>query len=74
MGGPNNKDYSILGSTLGSPDLGKTTIYPMPKTPLSKSRKLLFGGPLSFLQGQTEKTTLGERGHTDVESGLGFRV
>ena len=29
LGGPNNKGYSILGSILGSPDLGKLPYSPI---------------------------------------------
>ena len=34
LGGPYNKDYSILGSTLGSPYLGK-----LPQTPACRGYK-----------------------------------
>ena len=38
FGGPHNKDYSILGSTLGSPYFGETAIY-LQKTPSLRARQ-----------------------------------
>ena len=42
MGGPNNKDYNILGSILGSPYFGKLPFGTCPKTLLGHCRIQVF--------------------------------
>ena len=47
FGGPQNKDYSILGSILGSPSFGKLP-YP-PRVPFHVASSLPFDSTVSYI-------------------------
>ena len=75
FGGPHNKDYSILGSTLGPPYLGKLPNEGMDKQMSHSQSKLLVSALKNFFSSSLNNLPLrsldsGANGNYDVVGGF----